>query len=321
MVQYIENSLRKVDILDIRDEIKGYLSNCEFQKKLSKKSIKAYSIDLYQFANHAEIIKGKGVTKEEICSYIAELHKSYAPKTAKRKLASLRAFFNYLEFEEIIDVNPLNKIKTRFQEPKILPKVIPLEIIEQILSIAHKERLASKTEYGKFVALRDTAIIELLFATGIRVSELCSLKVLDVNLDNGCIHIIGKGTKERIVQVGNAEALTVLREYRDFSLPSINKEGFFFINRLSSQITEQSVRFMLKSFCVKANIIPKITPHMFRHSFATLLLEEDVDIRYIQRMLGHSSIQTTQIYTQVTTEKQRQILTTKHPRNKIMIEK
>ena len=130
---------------------------------------------------------------------------------------------------------------------------------------------------------------------------------------------MGKGAKERILQIGNPEVLSVLRRYAEENTLRIHKANWFFVNRLSSRISEQSVRFLIKRLCRKADIEQRITPHMFRHSFATLLLEEDVDIRYIQRMLGHSSILTTQIYTQVTVEKQRQILTAKHPRNKIVV--
>jgi integrase/recombinase XerD len=162
-------------------------------------------------------------------------------------------------------------------------------------------------------------MLELLFVTGLRVSELCSLNADYINLGNGSILIMGKGAKERVLQIGNPEVLSILRRYAEENAVRIRETGCFFINRLSSRISEQSVRFLIKRLCSKANVEQNITPHMFRHSFATLLLEEDVDIRYIQRMLGHSSILTTQIYTQVTVEKQRQILATKHPRNKIIV--
>jgi len=305
--------------MNVQQEIENYLKCCQYQKKLSQKSIKAYAIDLKQFVSFIGYEDEQCLTKAAILSYISGLHKVYSPKTVKRKLASLRAFFNYLEFEEIVEINPLRRIKTKFQEPKVLPKVISLEIIERLLLAVHKEHNHAKTEYRKFVTLRDMAIVEALFATGMRVSELCSLRVEDINLANGCIHIMGKGSKERIIQIGNGEVLAILGEYYQTNATRIRQSGFFFVNRLSTKLSEQSVRFMLRFFCVKAGITIKITPHMFRHSFATLLLEEDVDIRYIQHMLGHSSIQTTQIYTQVSTEKQRQILSVKHPRNKILL--
>jgi len=301
----------------LKESITDYLEYCEYQKKLSAKSIKAYTIDLEQLRRHtaSENIP----VKAEISAYITNLHKIYSPRTVKRKIASIRAFFNYLEFEEILPENPIKKIKTRFQTPQVLPKTIPLAIIEKILRSAYQELKQAQTVYTLNTALRNVAMLELLFATGLRVSELCSLNTNYIDLDNGKILIMGKGAKERVLQIGNQDVLSILRRYAGENATHIRETGLFFVNRLSSRISEQSVRFLIKRLCIKANIGQNITPHMFRHSFATLLLEEDVDIRYIQRMLGHSSILTTQIYTQVTVEKQRQILTIKHPRNKIFV--
>jgi len=302
--------------MNLQKEIATYLHYCKYQKKLNAKSIKAYSIDLRQFIEHFDATLEQKLTKSMFSEYIVWLHQTYSPRTAKRKLASLRAFMNYLEFEEIIDINPISKIRMKFQEPKELPKTIPLKSIEQILAIAYREHKAAKTAFSAFVALRNTAILETLFATGMRVSELCSLKTSDVNLEDGIIRIIGKGAKERVIQIGNDEVLDILRKYKNANKHSTD----FFVNRLASRMSEQSVRFMIRKVSKTAGISLHVTPHMFRHSFATLLLEEDVDIRYIQKMLGHSSIQTTQIYTQVTSEKQRKILTAKHPRNTLNIE-
>jgi integrase/recombinase XerD len=300
----------------LKETIADYLAYCEYQKKLSAKSIKAYTIDLEQWQQTAfENIPAK----TEISAYITHLHKTYSPQTVKRKIASIRAFLNYLEFEEIFSENPMKKIKTRFHVPQVLPRTIPLVIIEDILRTAYQELKQAKTDYALNTALRNAAMIELLFATGLRVSELCSLNAEYIDLGNGKIIIMGKGAKERVLQIGNQEVLSILRRYAVKNAVLIHDTGYFFVNRLSSRISEQSVRFLIKRLCVKADVRQNITPHMFRHSFATLLLEEDVDIRYIQRMLGHSSILTTQIYTQVTVEKQRQILTAKHPRNKIVV--
>jgi integrase/recombinase XerD len=194
-----------------------------------------------------------------------------------------------------------------------------LTIIESILRIAYQEQKKAKTAYALNTALRNTVTIELLFAIGLRVSELCSLNAAHIDLSNGSIRIMGKGAKERVLQIGNTEVLSIMQRYAEANSTHIHESSYFFVNRLSSRISEQSVRFLIRRLCAKADIRIKITPHMFRHSFATLLLEEDVDIRYIQRMLGHSSILTTQIYTQVTVEKQRQILSTKHPRNRLAV--
>jgi len=301
----------------LKEAITDYLAYCEYQKKLSAKSIKAYTIDLEQLRRRAA--SENIPIKAEISVYITHLHKVYSPRTVKRKIASIRAFLNYLEFEEILSENPMKKIKTKFQIPQVLPRTIPLTIIESILRAAYQELKLAQTAYALNTALRNAAMLELLFATGLRVSELCSLNTDYIDLDNGKILIMGKGAKERVLQIGNPEVLSILRRYAQKNAIHIHETGYFFINRLSSRISEQSVRFLIKRLCAKTNIGQNITPHMFRHSFATLLLEEDVDIRYIQRMLGHSSILTTQIYTQVTVEKQRQILTAKHPRNKIFV--
>ena len=301
----------------LKQAIEIYLRYCSHQKKLNAKSIKAYTIDLEQLRRHtaSETIP----TKIELTAFITYLHRIHLPRTVKRKIASIRAFLNYLEFEEIFIENPMKRIKTRFQIPQMLPKTIPLTSIEKILSIAYQELKDAKTAYKLNTSLRNVTIMELLFATGLRVAELCSLDAEHIDFGSGSIRIMGKGAKERILQIGNSDVLEVLQRYAGENAAHIHKTGHFFVNRLSSRFSEQSVRFLIKRLCAKAGIEQNITPHMFRHSFATLLLEEDVDIRYIQRMLGHSSILTTQIYTQVTVEKQRQILTAKHPRNRIIV--
>jgi len=304
-------------MIKLKQAIEDYLEYCAHQKKLNAKSIKAYAIDLEQLRQHTA--SDTIPVKIELTGFIAYLQKIYLPRTVKRKIASIRAFLNYLESEEILVENPMKKIRTRFQIPQMLPRTIPLTVIENILCVAYRELKDAKTAYKANTSLRDIAIIELLFATGLRVAELCSLNVQHIDFENGSIRIMGKGSKERILQIGNPDVLEILRRHAEENAVCIHKTRYLFVNRLSSRFSEQSVRFLIKRLCAKAGIEQKITPHMFRHSFATLLLEEDVDIRYIQRMLGHSSILTTQIYTQVTMEKQRKILTAKHPRNKIVV--
>lgn len=216
-----------------------------------------------------------------------------------------------------MEENPFTKLDIRFREPKLLPKTIPLHVIQEYLAVIYRQYRMVETVYQKRTILRDIAVNELLFATGVRISELCSLREEDIDLNNGNILIYGKGAKERMIQIGNREVIGVLTEYKKEYLNSIKNCGYFFVNRLRNRLSEQSVRFMINHYVNLAGISTHITPHMFRHSFATLLLEEDVDIRYIQRMLGHSSITTTEIYTHVSISKQKDILTNKHPRNLI----
>ncbi len=295
-----------------------YLDICEFQKKLDGKTLKAYKTDLKQFK---AFFKDKTeIAKTDLNSYVKSLHEQYKPKTVKRKIAAVKAFFKYLECEDYIAVNPFSKLHIKFREPFILPRTIPLSIIRLLLSAVYDTLSGiSQDTYKYSSVLRDIAVLELLFATGMRVSELCDLSVQQINLDEGYIKIFGKGSKERIIQIENQEVLKCLQFYEQHFLDKFSENGPFFINRLGKRLSPQSVRLMIKKYTKKASIPIHITPHMFRHSFATLLLEEDVDIRYIQHLLGHSSIATTQIYTHINAKKQKLILSSKHPRNKLVL--
>jgi integrase/recombinase XerD len=298
------------------EQIENYIACCRNQKKLSEKTIKAYGIDLKQFMEFCAD-EPEPLTKRCISLYIQALHHKYKPKTVKRKIACVRAFVNFLEFDEQIETNPINKIRTEFREPVALPKSLPLKTVGRLLQTAHGLLEQGMSDYQHGMALRNAAVLELLFATGLRVSELCSVRPAEIDLKNGFVKVQGKGARERIVFIGNLETLSLLRKYRATFSNQIAQAGYFFINRLGRKLSEQSVRDMLLSYSALAKIHEHITPHMLRHSFATLMLEEDVDIRYIQSILGHSSISTTQIYTHVSLGKQRSIMKKKHPRNKI----
>lgn len=305
-----------MDNCNIDTLIQDYLAHCKFEKGLSPKTLKAYKIDLTQFADFIKQ-SHKLCCKEDLHAYIAFLHSHYKVKSVKRKIASIKAFYNHLEYEGLIAENPFAKMKIKLHEPFILPHTIPIATVEALLQCAYQQKaIANKSSYQYRAILRDIAILELLFATGMRVSELCFLRADAVDLIGRTVKIYGKGSKERIIQIGNDEVLAAVTVYYQEFSHNIIETGWFFINRLGHQLSDQSVRFMISKYTDFAGIGLHITPHMFRHSFATLLLEEDVDIRYIQQLLGHSSIVTTQIYTHVTSKKQMEILTTKHPRNK-----
>lgn len=214
--------------------------------------------------------------------------------------------------------NPFLGMRLKLPPSRTLPRVIPLRVIEAMLREAHGQIHCAKSDTGRQLALREAAVMELLFATGVRVSELCGLRAKDVDLTDGLVRIRGKGRKERIIQIENIEVLNVLREYKEGEYEADVPN--FFLNRCHRPLSEQSVRFILNKYAEAVNAELHITPHMFRHSFATLLLDADVDLRYIQHLLGHSSISTTQIYTHVSSSKIRNILATKHPRNSITAE-
>lgn len=298
---------------------KNYLEYCQNQKRLDRKTIKAYQIDLAQFCSHIQASDPKTVTPETLENYITILHQKYKPKTVKRKIASLKALFHYFEYKELVERNPFNKIQVKFREPAILPKTIPLHTVEIFLSTIYKQLSNAPTNYKKRNALRDAAVIELLFATGMRISELCSLKTTDVDLYDKSILIYGKGSKERKIQIGNDDVTRILEQYKNDYKTEIVSCGHFFANQNGTSLSDQSVRRMINKYTSLAAIDQHITPHMFRHTFATSLLEADVDIRYIQEMLGHSSINVTEIYTHVAMSKQRDILVAKHPRKDFFV--
>ena len=297
-----------------------YLRYCKTNKRLDELTIKAYRIDLYQFSDHFGNIDIVAITPKEMEAYIAMLHNKYRPKTVKRKIASIKAFFNYTYRRDIISTNPFDKITTGFREPATIPKTIPLSSVEKILKAAYNEKNHGITERKRENAIRDIAVMEMLFATGIRISELCSLAPDSVDIANHTVRILGKGNKERLIQIENESTLNALSHYRNVYKESILKCHRFFVNKNNTCLTEQSARRMIRRYTELASVDQHITPHMFRHTFATSLLDADVDIRYIQELLGHSSIATTQIYTHVSMSKQKEILATKHPRNAFNIE-
>lgn len=299
---------------NLQTQITSYLEYCLTQKRLDEKTIKAYKIDLFQFSDGISTTILLEITPSILENYIKKLHEKYKPKSVKRKIASIKAFFHYLEYRNIIIQNPFNKIQIHFREPVILPKTIPLYIVEKFLSTIYSQRSNAKTDYQKRNAIRDAAVAELLFSTGIRISELCNLKNNDVNLIDGIILIYGKGSKERLLQIGNSSVLDILMEYKNNFYQEILQCDHFFTSQSGKPLSDQSVRRMINKYSSIASIDLHITPHMFRHTFATSLLEADVDIRYIQEMLGHSSINITEIYTHVAVAKQKDILVNKHPR-------
>jgi integrase/recombinase XerD len=302
-----------------------FILHCQHEKKLSNKTRKCYEIDLKQFLEFLEKenepLSIEQIDKNILRSYLYGLSE-FKPKTIKRKIATLKAFFNFMEFEDRIVVNPFRKIRFQIKEPKRLPTVMTAPEIKQIFRAVYAKKITEgvKSSYKSFETIRNIAVIELLFATGVRVSELSNLSIDNVNLDSGFIKVIGKGNKERMIQICNKEMISCLYEYviqahryRD------NANNSFFVNRIGKQLSEQSIRHIVKNISKLAELNKHITPHVFRHSVATLLLEEGVDIKYIQVILGHSSIMTTQIYTHVNSEKQKAILNDKHPRRNFVM--
>lgn len=299
----------------LEEKLAIYLEYCEYRKELDKKTLKAYRIDLRQYFEYVCVDEPE---KEKIEDYITQLHKNYKQKTVKRKIASIKAYYNYLEETEIIAENPFHKIKVRFKENVTLPRIIPREEIEQLLNYMYK-CLNESTALSRKYMLRDVAVIEVFFATGARVYEISNIRKDSINLNTGLIRFMGKGRKERYVQISSTSILEMLKKYYAENESAIKKSGYFFVNNRENRYTEQSIRLMLKKYTRQAGIERNITPHMFRHSFATYLIEEGVDVSCVQQILGHSSIKTTQIYIHIAAKKQAEILKEMHPRNNMNI--
>lgn len=296
--------------------VTAYLIQCKEQKRLDAKTLKAYRIDITQFEDYIQSNDSQ-YDREALRGFIAVLNQKYKPRTVKRKIASVKSYLSFLQDEEVISDNPFIGMRISLPKSLTIPRTIPLRTINAMLVEAHNFEGHTVTSFSYFCALRNTAVIELLFATGMRISELCGIAEKDLDLSEGLVFIHGKGNRERIVEIANCEVLAALKKY-DQAKPKHIKA--FFLNNRGNPLTDQSARRIIENCAKKADPFRHITPHMFRHSFATMLLEEDVDIRYIQQILGHSSISTTQIYAHVSSEKRRAILSTKHPRNKITID-
>jgi len=305
----------------LKEAIEQFLFHCRYEKNLSPKTLKAYSIDLRQVtdfltanlpATHLEAID-----KTALRLYIKTLFTGLAEKSVKRKVASLKALFHFLEREDLITINPFRKMDVRIKETKRLPRGLSLPDLKRLFHYLYQ---AKQSGFGPphtlpyRVLIRDIAVVEALFATGARVAEICHLRLEDVDLNQGRIRILGKGARERLLQLPGQDTLAALLDYQALWLDPAPPHLFFFHNRLGCRLSEQSVRSILSHHAAQAGLALHLTPHMLRHSVATLLLEQGVDIRYIQHFLGHSSITTTQIYTAVDADSHRQMLTSRHPR-------
>lgn len=294
--------------------------HCRYERNLDEKTLSAYTCDILQFATTLPERLNTMVTnvkREDVQRWMAALA-DYKFRTTKRKLASVNAIMNYLEwmFEDFD--NPVRRVRIKLKEPQRLPVVMTRSETKQILECLDRGTLSEKgSPQSRNLAVRNRAVIELLFGTGMRIGELCGLKNGDVDLAQGLVRIIGKGNKERIVDVCMPVTLSALREWTRTRNTSADSNANFFTNRLGKSLSPQNVRSMLRRIVQECGIEKNVTPHTFRHTFATLLLEEDVDVYSIQQILGHSSISTTQIYLHVNPLRQREILTNRHPRSRM----
>jgi integrase/recombinase XerD len=280
------------------------------EKGLSKNTIEAYSHGLNRFLNHLrenEIQEWVKVTKFDVKAFLLSLRKQgLSIKTVVRNLVAIRTFFKFLLQEGILEVNPVDELESP-KMAKTLPNILSLKEVEQLL-----EQPNLQTPLG----IRDRAMLELLYATGMRVSELTQLPINQVNLEGGYVLLYGKGSKERIVPLGS-EAMKWVTHYLKTARERLargRESQSLFINRSAKGMSRQGFWKNLKTYGQRAGIRKRITPHLFRHSFASHLLERGADLRSVQMMLGHVDISTTQIYTHVTGERLKKVHQRYHPR-------
>jgi integrase/recombinase XerD len=297
--------------------VQNYIIEITINQNLSKHTIKAYQIDLKQTVKYFEEINITDVTqikKEHINEYIAILKDKYKVKTIKRKLISIKKFFNYLQENEYILVNPFDKVHVKLKTDVTLPKTIDFHEMKKMYIKVYDNY--NKLGSNEIYYLTEILIVELLYTTGVRVSELCNIKKSDLNFRNKTILIRGKGRKERIVFIQNTELIYLIKKY--IRLTNVQTCEYLLRNKYLVQLSDQSTRFRLKRIAKESGVTTNITPHMFRHTFATSLLEEEVNLMYIQDLLGHSSLSTTQIYITINKKKQQKALFKKHPRKNIL---
>lgn len=303
--------------MNLEHLINIYLEHCKIQNNLSFKTLKAYKSDLSQFRVFMNV--NDFLDKSNLEDYIAYLKSmSYKIKTIKRKIASLKAFFSFLTYQEYIEFNPFYKIKVKIKESFVLPKIIAIEDLNKLFNVIEENiEITNNSKYAYKELLRDRAILELLLASGMRIGELCALKRSNIMYSSNLIKIKGKGSKERMIPIYHPRLIDDLIMYEKAFDEELKCSEYFFISKRKNRISCQSVAYMIKKYSRLAGIGVNITPHMFRHTFATMLLEQDVDSRQIQLILGHSSIYTTQIYTHISSKKKNDIMKYKNPLSKI----
>lgn len=294
----------------MKSEIENFINYLTVEKGLAENTLKSYAADLndlFLFLQKRDIASWEEVDGEVILIYLAKLKRSkVASATLSRRISSLRSFFQFLAAEKIISNNPVVNLKTPKTEKKL----------PQVLSFQEVEVLLSQPDLSKPQGLRDKAILEVLYSTGLRISELTLLNLDSINLSEGYLLCFGKGSRERILPLGGVSC-RALKDYLEKGRLKFLKnprEEALFINRQGKRLTRQGCWKIIKFYAKKAGFTKDITPHTLRHSFATHLLENGADLRVVQELLGHLDITTTQLYTHLTTKHLREVYDKAHPR-------
>lgn len=294
----------------MQESLQDYLNYLSVERGLAKNTLESYGRDLHQYLEYLQEKKNLSLantSQATVIGYLLQLQaRGKATATLSRSLAAIKSYYHYMARENKIERDPTVNLDAPKQE-KRLPRV---------LSVTEVERLLEQPDIKNPVGIRDRTMLEVLYATGLRVSELVSLKIEDINLETGYIKCYGKGSKERIVPLGSV-AIKFLRLYQEHArkfLASRLMENTLFLNHHGKGLTRQGFWKIIKKYADNLDILTDITPHTLRHSFATHLLENGADLRSVQEMLGHADIATTQIYTHLTQGKIKDVYEKTHPR-------
>ncbi len=294
---------------DIRDHaMDAFLDYLNVERGLSSNTIEAYFLDTRDFLKFLSDRRTslKDVDRNRVNEFLQYLYIDKSPRSVSRKIVTLRTFYRFLLQDGYVDHDPTETLES----PKTwqtLPKYLSQEEVEALLAQPNPE---------KTLGLRDRTMLEVLYATGLRVTELVSIKARDINLKMGIIQTVGKGDKERFVPLGDT-AKSYIERYREIAYPLLKRKNpsipYFFISQKGTPLSRQHFWLLIKKYGKQAGLRTTLSPHVLRHSFATHLLENGADLRSVQIMLGHASISTTQIYTHITRERLRKIYDEFHP--------
>ena len=296
----------------MRNEILNFIEELKFERNYSNLTVKGYLRDLDLFLEYLcenNIKSYNDVTYQDIRLYVNYLYNlNYNNKTISRHISSLKSFFKYLRTKNVIKDNPLTLISNPKLEKK-LPKFLNFEDLDKLLNAF---------DNNNYIGLRNSLILEMLYSTGMRVSEIVSIKLKDISLQNRSIKVVGKGNKERVVYFGT-RCNNLIDNYLKYSYKelNINNLDYLFLSKTGKKISDREIRTIVDEAASIANIKTKISPHVLRHTFATHMLIEGADLRSVQELLGHENLSTTQIYTHLTNEKIRNVYLNSHPRARI----
>ena len=294
------------------DYLSKFISYLHTTKNLSMTTLSAYTGDLHQFFTYEQ-----DILNPDICSFVSYLTSNLKLKdtSIRRKIITLKTFYSYLTDTEVIDRSPFTKLKFRFKQERKLPKTLTVRDVSKILNYFDTIEYTALTSFAKFEYTRDAALIDLLISTGIRIGEAAAITLDDIIISERTLLIHGKGRKQRLIYISSPitwnRIMALVKERKCSDCNNI------FVNRYGQPISIHGIEYIYKKYLKKAKIASHSTPHYLRHTFATNLLANGADLRSVQEILGHASVATTQIYTEVTTQRKKQVLNKFNYRNKL----